>query len=204
MRLLFLYAVRYNKYPRVKDKIVFDVETKNSFEDVGGRDNLEKLEVSVVCVYSYNHDTYASYREGEWDKLAPVFQNAGLVIGFAISRFDLPVMKKYMPFNVMALPRLDILDEIELAYGSRISLDMLAKTNLGTQKTSHGLEAIEFYKRGEWGKLIEYCTHDVRITKQLYDLIQKQKFINIPKRYTNELIKVPLNFKELELPATLF
>ena len=188
----------------MKDKIVFDVETKNSFEDVGGRDNLEKLEVSVVCVYSYNHDTYASYREGEWDKLAPVFQNAGLVIGFAISRFDLPVMKKYMPFNVMALPRLDILDEIELAYGSRISLDMLAKTNLGTQKTSHGLEAIEFYKRGEWDKLIEYCTHDVRITKQLYDLIQKQKFINIPKRYTNELIKVPLNFKELELPATLF
>ena len=113
-------------------------------------------------------------------------------------------MKKYMPFNVMALPRLDILDEIELAYGSRISLDMLAKTNLGTQKTSHGLEAIEFYKRGEWDKLIEYCTHDVRITKQLYDLIQKQKFINIPKRYTNELVKVPLNFKELELPATLF
>ena len=188
----------------MKDKIVFDVETKNSFEDVGGRDNLEKLEASVVVVYSYNQDTYASYREGEWDKLAPIFQNAGLVIGFAISRFDLPVMKKYMPFNVMALPRLDILDEIELAYGSRISLDMLAKTNLGTQKTSHGLEAIEFYKRGEWDKLIEYCTHDVRITKQLYDLIQKQKFINIPKRYTNELVKVPLHFKELELPATLF
>jgi len=188
----------------MKDKIVFDVETKNSFEDVGGRDNLEKLEVSVVCVYSYNNDTYASYREGEWDKLAHVFQNAGLIIGFAISRFDLPVMKKYMPFNVMALPRLDILDEIELAYGSRISLDVLAKTNLGTQKTSHGLEAIEFYKRGEWDKLIEYCTHDVHITKQLYDLIQKQKFIHIPKRYTNELIKVPLNFKELELPATLF
>lgn len=188
----------------MKDKIVFDIETKNSFEDVGGRDNLEKLDASVVVVYSYNHDTYASYREGEWSRLAPIFQNAGLIIGFAISRFDLPIMKKYMPFNVMALPRLDILDEIELAYGSRISLDILAKTNLGTQKTSHGLEAIEFYKRGEWDKLIEYCTHDVRITKQLYDLIQKQKFINIPKRYTNELVKVPLNFKEMDLPATLF
>ena len=65
-------------------------------------------------------------------------------------------------------------------------------------------QAIEFYKQGDWDRLIEYCTHDVRITKQLYDLIRKQGFINIPKRYTNELIKVPLNLKEIEIPATLF
>lgn len=188
----------------MKDKIVIDIETKNSFDDVGGREHLEKLDASVVCVYSYNHDTYTSFRDNEFEKLAPVLQNARLIIGFAITRFDLPVMKKYMPFNLIAIPRCDILEEIEVAYGNRVSLDILAKTNLGTQKTSHGLEAIEFYKQGEWDKLIEYCIQDVRITKNLYDLVQKQGYLHIPKRWTNEIVKVPLNIKEMEIPATLF
>jgi DEAD/DEAH box helicase domain-containing protein len=188
----------------VKDKIVIDIETKNTFEDVGGRDNLERLDVSLAVVYSYTQDRFIPFRDTELHRLGPMLQNARLVIGFATHRFDLPVLQKYVPFNIMALPRLDILEEIEAAYGSRISLDILAKANLGTQKTSHGLQAIEFYKNGEWDKLIEYCEQDVRITKQLYDLIQKQGFINIPKRWTNEIIKVPLNFKEAELPATLF
>lgn len=188
----------------MKDILVIDIETKNTFEDVGGRDNLEKLDASLACVYSYNHNTYAPFREGEWAKLAPILQNAQLIIGFSISRFDLPVMKKYMPFNIMALPRYDILDEIELAYGNRISLDILAKTNLGTQKTGHGLDAIKYYKENDWKSLIEYCTMDVKITKDLYDLIKKQGFLNIPKRYTSELVKVPLSIKEVELPASLF
>ena len=187
-----------------KDIIVIDIETKNTFEDVGGRMNLEKLDASLACIYSYNHDTYAPFRENEWHKLAPILQNARLIIGFSISRFDLPVMKKYFPFNLMALSRYDILDEIELVYGNRISLDILAKTNLGTQKTGHGLDAITYYRSGDWRSLIEYCTQDVKITKDLYDLIKKQGFLNIPKRYTGELVKVPLSVKEVELPATLF
>lgn len=188
----------------MKDKLVIDIETKNAFEDVGGREHLEKLDASVVCVYSYNHNTYTPFREGEWDALAPVLQNARLIIGFAITRFDLPILKKYMPFNIMALARYDLLDEIEIAYGSRVSLDVLAQTNLGTQKTSHGLQAIEFYKQGDWKSLIDYCTQDVRITKDLYDLVKKQGHITIPRRYSNELVKVPLTIKEIEIPATLF
>jgi len=188
----------------MKDKLVIDIETKNAFEDVGGREHLEKLDASLVCVYSYVNDRYASFKEGEWGALAPVLQNAQLVIGFSINRFDLPILKKYLPFNVMALQRYDILDEIELAYGNRVSLDILAKTNLGIQKTGHGLDAIEYYKKGDWKSLIDYCTMDVKITKDLYNLIKKQGFLTVPRRYTGELVKVPLNIKEVELPATLF
>jgi len=38
-----------------KDIIVLDIETKNTFYDVG-RDNFDALEVSLVGVYSYNQD----------------------------------------------------------------------------------------------------------------------------------------------------
>jgi len=47
----------------IMNKIVFDIETKNSFEDVGGDQNIDKLEVSVVGVYSYDQDKYFCFGE---------------------------------------------------------------------------------------------------------------------------------------------
>lgn len=187
-----------------KDKIVIDIETKNTFADVGGQENIHKLEASFVGVYSYNQDKYFSFREGEWDKLAPLLQNAGLIIGFSIVRFDLPVLAKYFNFNLMALPRLDLLEEVELAYGNRIGLDLLAQTNLGIGKTHHGLDAIRFYQEGNWADLEAYCLQDVKVTKELYEFVRKNNYLKIPRKYTGELVKVAINLKEISLPATLF
>ena len=187
------------------DKLVIDIETKNSFADVGGQSNVDKLEVSFVGVYSYNQDKYLSFSENEMDKLASIIQKAGLIIGFSINRFDLPVLAKHCKFNIMALPRLDLLDEIELALGHRISLDVLAKTNLGVGKThSTGLEAIRLYKEGKLDELASYCINDVKITKELYDLAKKQGHLMVPKRNSNEMSKAQFNWKEEILPATLF
>lgn len=187
------------------DKLVIDIETKNSFADVGGHHNLNKLEVSFAGVYSYNQDKYFSFFEKDLDKLASLLQKAGLLIGFSINRFDLPVLEKHCKFNLFAIPRLDLLDEIELALGHRISLDNLAKTNLGVGKThSTGLEAIRLYNEGKLEELASYCLNDVKITKDLYDLAKKQGHLMVPQRDTEELAKAKFNWKEEILPATLF
>jgi len=188
----------------MKDKIIFDIETKNTFADVGGQENIEKLEVSLIGAYSYNQDKYFAFREDEIDKFGPMLQNAGLVIGFASNRFDLPVLKKHFPFNVMAVPKLDLLEEIELAYGQRISLSIAAQTNLNIDKSGHGLDAIEYYKKGDWEALEKYCLQDVKVTKELYEFIKNKGYLHIPQKFTNELVKVPITLNELESPATLF
>lgn len=186
------------------DTLVIDIETKNSFADVGGQHNLRKLEVSFVGVYSYNEDKYLSFYEHQLDDLAKLLQKAGLVIGFSMNRFDLPVLEKHCKFNLFSLSRLDLLDEIELALGQRISLDILAKTNLGIGKTHHGLEAIKFYKEGNLEELKNYCLHDVKITKELYDLAKKQGHLLVPKKYSDEILRANFNWQEQTLPATLF
>jgi DEAD/DEAH box helicase domain-containing protein len=188
----------------MKDKLVLDIETKDTFADVNGHQNVEKLNASLVGLYSYNENRYLSFRENEWEKLAPILQNASLIIGFSINSFDLPILKKYFNFNVMSLARFDLLEEVEISYGQRVGLDVLARANLGIGKTHHGLDAIEFYKNGDWQSLTDYCLHDVRITKDLYELVKKRGYILIPKKYSEEIVKVPINIREVELPATLF
>ena len=186
------------------DKIVLDIETKNSFADVGGQENLKKLDASFVGVYSYNQNKYLSFFENKFSELGELLKKTGLLIGFSSKRFDIPVLEKYFKFGINKIPHVDLLEEVELNFGRRISLDILAKTNLGIGKTNHGLEAIKFYNDGDLASLEKYCINDVKITKELYELAKKQGHLFIPERTTGELVKVFLDWQEGFLPPTLF
>jgi hypothetical protein len=187
------------------DKIVIDIETSNTFHDVGGHRNIEQLNVSLIGAYSYNQDKYLTFDEAEINEFEKLLKQSGMVIGFAINRFDIPVLNKHYPFDLFALSRLDLLDEIELSVGRRISLNILARVNLGLEKTHEsGLEAIRLYNEGKLDELKEYCLQDVRLTKDLYELAQKQGYLIVPDRDTGEPLRAKLDFKEAELPATLF
>ena len=180
------------------DKIVFDIETKNVFADVGGEQNIDKLEASVVGAYSYKDDKYYCFEEHEFGELEELFRNSGLIIGFSSKRFDVPVLNKYLKLNLSAVPHYDILEEIEKSFGRRVGLGILGEANLGIAKTGHGLEAVELFRSGEIEKLKSYCVQDVRITKEIFDLIRNQGYLWVPQRNAPQMIKVMLEYKEQE------
>lgn len=178
------------------DKIVFDIETKDSFDDVGGQENLRQLSVSVVALYSYEQNKYFSFDEHELAEAEKIFRTADLLIGFSSKRFDVPILDKYFNFPLAAVPHYDILEEVEKSFGRRVGLNAIAEANVGLAKTSHGLEAIAMYKRGEMEKLKEYCVQDVKITKEIFDLIRKQGYLWIPQRQVAQMFKAPIIFEE--------
>ncbi|MBP6855691.1 MAG: ribonuclease H-like domain-containing protein [Candidatus Pacebacteria bacterium] len=186
-----------------KDTLVIDIETKNTFADVG-RDNFAGLDVSLVGVYSYNKDEFIAFQEHELNDVAQLLKNTELIIGFAITRFDLPVMAKHFDFDIFSIPHIDMLDDIELAIGKRIGLDLLAQANIGLGKTGHGLDAVSFYKEGRIDELKSYCLNDVKITKDLYELAKKQGHLLVPQRNTTDVLKVPLDWTEKLLYQRLF
>ncbi|MCL4406300.1 MAG: helicase [Patescibacteria group bacterium] len=193
----------------MKDVVVIDIETKNTFADVGGEEHIGDLEVSVACVYSYNEAKFKSFWEPNMAELGRLLQDSGLVVGFSINRFDLPVLDRYFPFSTKALKRLDILEEIEANFGSRIGLDILAQTNIGAGKTHHSLEAIRLWNEGQHKELENYCLNDVKITKDLYELAREQGHLLIPDRKSGEIAKVSLDFSGIlrdlaSAPNTLF
>lgn len=176
----------------MRDFIVFDIETKNTLAEVG-RDNFNDLQVSVVGVFSYAQDKYLSFDEFELTACSDLLRDA-CIIGFSITRFDIPVLNKHCNFNLYSVPRIDLLDDIELQLGRRISLDLLAKVNLGIGKTHHSLEAPTMYREGRFEELAEYCLHDVKITKELYDLARSQGYLYVPQRGTDELEQAFFSF----------
>ena len=155
------------------NKLVFDLETQKSFDEVGGRDKNHLLKVSVVGVYSYQQDKYSCFTEDEIYRLGEMFLEADQIIGFNIKNFDFQVLKPYLNFDTTKLPYLDILEEVEKLIGHRVRLDNLAQMNLGVGKNGDGLEALKLWKLGRIEDLKKYCVNDVKITKELYDYVTK-------------------------------
>lgn len=178
------------------DKLVFDIETKNSFADVGGRGNLRDLEVSVVGVYSYDLDKYMVFDEDELDDLGEMLKRSRILIGFSSKTFDVPVLEKYFNFKLSAIPHFDILEEVEASFGRKIGLGHLGEANLGIKKTGHGMEAIGMYERGEMERLKEYCLQDVKITKELLDRIVSRGYLWVPRRDIPQMAKVDIKYIE--------
>ena len=57
-------------------RLVLDLETKRSFDEVGGAHNKAQLGVSVVGVYFYEDDRFAAYREDRFGELEEVLRRA--------------------------------------------------------------------------------------------------------------------------------
>ncbi len=178
-------------------KIVFDIETRNVFADVGKNDPA-LLDIALVAIYDSETDLYSSYLEEDLGKLWPIIERSDMLIGFNSEHFDIPLLNKYYPGDLTKLKSLDLLKEIKTAFGRRMKLDQLAAGTLGKNKSGHGLDAIQWWKRGEVDKIRDYCIDDVRITKELYDFaLQNNKLIF---KEGPELIEIKLDPSKWEEP----
>lgn len=159
-------------------KIVLDLETQKSFEEVGGRGKNHLLKISVAGIYDFSIQKYQIFREHQITKLGGILQTADQVIGYNIKDFDFEVLKPYLNFDIHSIPYLDILEEIGKVLGHRIKLEDVALGTLGKGKSGKGLEAITFFKQGRFTDLEKYCLDDVKITKQIYDYaLSNQKLL---------------------------
>ena len=173
-------------------RLVLDLETKKTFDDVGGRNNHEKLGVSVVGIYNYDNNEYRCYLEHEFGELQNLLIDSSLIVGFNHIAFDMPVLQPYLSIDVTKLPCFDIMVDFQERVGHRIGLDSIASATLGIGKTATGLDAIKFYNENRWEELKAYCINDVKVTKDVFEAGIKNKKISYTSKFGN-------NVKDLEV-----
>jgi len=179
--------------------VVFDVETKKAFDEVGGY-YPEKLGVSVSGVW-YGEEgsagTLRGFREEEFGEMFKIFESADRIVGFNSIDFDMATLKPYYLGDLSKLPNFDILQKVEEKVGYRVKLDALAKETLGVQKGGSGLDAITYFHEGNWEKLIKYCLEDVVLTRDLYLHGLNNRELRFKNKW-NELVTVSVDFDYLD------
>jgi DEAD/DEAH box helicase domain-containing protein len=153
----------------VKNIVYFDLETQKSADEVGGWGNIREMRMSVGVTYSTRRGTYQIYGEPGVDELVQELLRADLVVGFNNLRFDYEVLHGYTVLDLRQVPTLDMLIELQKAISHRLSLDSVAETTLGVEKTAEGLQAVRWFREGKMMEIAEYCCYDVKITRLVHE-----------------------------------
>ncbi|MCP5464016.1 MAG: ribonuclease H-like domain-containing protein [Deltaproteobacteria bacterium] len=177
-------------------RIVLDLETKKTFDEVGGRNALDKLGISVVGIYRYETGKYETYLEEDFGKLQNLLIDSSLIIGFNHIQFDMPVLQPYLSVDVKTLPCFDIMLDLQEKIGHRVGLDAIAKATLGLGKIATGLDAIKYYREGRWDELKEYCLKDVEVTKDVYEHGLKKKQVSFTSKFGNNKKDIKVNWAD--------
>jgi DEAD/DEAH box helicase domain-containing protein len=178
-----------------KNIVVFDIETKNAFDDVGGRDNFRKLGISVLGFYDYKTASFGIYEERELIKFAERLQEKPLLVGFNSRRFDVPILQEYVPFDISKFPQLDIMEEIVRVVSHRVSLDSVAKATLGREKSGSGFDAIKYFREGRMDELKKYCLDDVGITKDVFEYGAREGALFFTSKFGPDKKRVQVGWK---------
>ncbi len=171
-------------------KIVFDIETRNIFADVGKNDPT-LLDISIVGVWDSETNKYTSYLQEELNQLWPIIEKADVLIGYNSDHFDIPLLNKYYPGDLTTIKSIDLMKEIQKTLGRRMKLDTIAEGTLGINKSGHGLQAVTWWKQGEIEKIRQYCLDDVKVTKKVYDFALKNGKVKYKDSGKN--ISVPID-----------
>lgn len=190
--------------------VVFDVETKRAFDEVGGY-HPEKLGVSLVGVWvgeDKDNGEMLAYREENLVDMFKLFEKADIIVGFNSVGFDYPALKPYYSGDLFSFPSLDMLQKVEESVGHRVKLDDLAKETLGIQKSGNGLDAIRYFNDGDFESLEKYCLQDVKVTKDLYYFGLENKRVKFINKW-NRLVEVEIDFeikgdKTRKIQTTMF
>jgi len=170
--------------------IVLDIETRNTFQEIGKAEPA-LLDISVVCIHDSETDSYSSYLQEDLGKLWPILEKADVIITFNGDHFDIPLLDKYYSGDLTRIKSLDILKEVRKSLGHRIGLGIIAEGTLNKGKGGHGLEAIEWWKKGEIDKIIKYCLEDVKITKEVYEYALQNK--KLKYKEGEKIIEFPIS-----------
>ena len=167
-----------------------------------GWDDHANMGVSVIGAYDSFDDRFRVFtKEGfsDFEELA----HKRMLVGFNSIHFDDQVLKHV---GVDVTTDYDLLQELwvgaglgrEFVYPSHagFGLDATARANGVGAKTGWGGSAPIQWQRGEYGRVIDYCLEDVRLTWRLLEQVLKHGTLRDPRNPSEILTLMALELRQ--------
>ncbi|KAJ3392385.1 hypothetical protein HDU92_008444 [Lobulomyces angularis] len=181
------YYIKYNEYYKIDnlslnmknlsikdmDYVVFDIETLGFYKNSA---------LTVACCYDSLTNEMFVYKEDKIKDMFKLFENK-LVVGYNIISFDYRILANY-GFEKDKYKTLDLLTDIRKSNKKAIKLDVIAKNTISVGKDRFKdiydkdvCIPIRLWEDNRIDDLIEYCSNDVILTKDLYLFGKKNKYV---------------------------
>lgn len=184
--------------------VYFDVETERSAEEVGGWRNIEQLGLAVAVTCATRDDNagepvFKTFRREAIDDLLKELQSADCVVGFNTRGFDFRVLQPFADFDLRALPNFDLMLDLKAIAGFRPGLGNCCEATFGEQKSSNGLESLQWWREGRHQEVIDYCRQDVLLTRRLHEYGARNGHVKCREK-TGKTRVLPVSWTLNQLP----
>ena len=155
--------------------LYLDIETQHlitEFEDGWKKpENYKKLRIAELGILRNN--IYTTFEEDNINDLISELNDAELICGHNIIKFDFEILKHYLPKEEMfrtILKSFDTMLEFDKFTGDAgwISLNDIAQRNFGMQKTEDSIKIPEMWRNGKIDIVKEYLLNDLKMTEQFF------------------------------------
>ena len=166
-------------------EIYLDVETQRLADEVqGGWDNIRAFGLSVAVTWDAAHD-FREWYEDDAVRLIGELSAFERIVTFNGDRFDLEVLSAYGDVAALRQKSVDVLRDLKRRLGFRVSLQAVAQSTLGRQKTGSGVDAVTWWRSGDpiqRRRVADYCRMDVEILRELVVYGRREGFVKVPSR----------------------
>jgi DEAD/DEAH box helicase domain-containing protein len=186
--------------------VTFDLETKYLSSDLPLGWDSPPAEFGITCLVQWASATGRPhvFDENTLENAVQMLQSADCILSFNGVKFDLPIIEGIYGEKVGVKHHLDMLQLIwdaTTTHGSHkagYKLTECCQRSLGTSKNGDGLLAPALAEQGRWCELIDYCVHDVLLTKNLFKFAQEHGGVVSPEGEIL-ILDFPEWFKDLEI-----
>lgn len=193
----------------MSNALVYDIEIEkgilgrgeqphDGIEYCAGWHDHANMGISVIGAYDYKADRYRVFMRDNFPEFIALCGQRAPLVSFNGLSFDDMVIRASGLAMPDKTPRYDLLVEIWKASGlgpkfqypshAGFGLDACCEANFGTRKTGNGALAPVLWQRGEIGQVIDYCLNDIKLTKQLFDMVLTEEVVKCPK--TGDFLKL--------------
>lgn len=171
------------------DRVVFDIENEPFLDEFRKAVSIQARRscapcMRVACLYSEVTGRYKSFSPTKAQDLIERLRHADEVISFNGKNFDLLVLQRHYQLKGR-IPRkgkhVDLYEILSKKVGFRVSLNLLAKINLGEGKHTDGRKMANL----NIAELRIACRSDVRQTFRLWQLY-REKRLKLPQQFEFE------------------
>ena len=160
--------------------VFFDLETQYLFSELGMRDHKSRdpSRLKLAVAGTLSDDCHLFFHEDQVEDLLKILDNADLIIGHNLFRFDYLVLQPYADADVVKsldFKTFDTMLELKKLTNCWTSLDDLCGRNLGMRKTVNTLKIPKMWRDGKHQEVIEYLLNDLKMTESLYNHGKKNK-----------------------------
>jgi hypothetical protein len=147
---------------------IVDLQTRKTYEDVGGKKNTAKMGVSFAALLNHDTNDISVHTEKDVNTLLDRIFSSRLIVGLNLKKFIYPVLSGYHNANFERIKSLDILEYLRKKIIRKPTSDELFWGTLGINLTIDHNKIARLFKEDKFQEIKQITIDNVQALNSVY------------------------------------